>query len=98
MVYNVRQGAADTGGRIGGRKICTLWIIGLPQEDARLISEHHWTVCGRYSRDTRPEETFKLVNVVSTLSATTSMLAVDGVDVQSTRSYTQNQGILEPQL
>ncbi len=91
MVQNGRQVAADT----GRGEICTLWIIGLPQENARLISEHHWAVRGGHGRDTRPEETFKFVDIVGTLATTTSVLTVYGIGMQSPRPYTKYQGILE---
>lgn len=76
----------------------TLWIFGLLEQHARLLTEDYRSICSCDIGDSMAEIALKLVHVVHALASSTGMLAVNWIDPKSPRAHAQNQGILKDVL
>lgn len=72
----------------------TVCVLRLSQERARLFAKCHGCVDACDGRRTVPQETLKLVHVVGASAASPRVLAVDGIDAQTTGSVAEDQRVL----
>jgi len=71
-----------------------LRIGSLLEKQTGLVSEDDGSVDGRDGSRSCSQEPLGLVNVVGSLSSSSDVLRVDGVDSVSTRSDAEDQGVL----
>ena len=74
--------------------VLTVCVLRLPQEHTGLFAKQHRRVDARNDCRTVKQESLKLVDIVDALAPSRSVLAVNRVDAQTTRSITQDQRIL----
>ena len=59
-----------------------------------MFPENDWAVYCRHAGDTMPEVSFKLVDIICTLTSAASMLAIEGVHSEATRTDAKNKRVL----
>lgn len=71
-----------------------MFVGCLFEQGTRLFTESHRSICRRDARQAMSEEFLEFVNIVRAFAPATSMLAVDRLHSQSTRTNAEDKRIL----